>query len=341
MALELENKVRSIATDLGFDECRFSVAKEASHADRFQAWLDDGQNGDMEWMERSPERRKDPRLLLEEARTVIVLAINYYPSRSEPQPKDNLGRFAKYAWGEDYHLVVDKKLKAFAGALEEFGGKQKFYVDYGPILERDFATDSGLGWNGKSTVQIHPSLGTWFFLAELVTTLNLNPDDPIPDRCGKCTQCIDCCPTQAITSPHHLDARRCISYFTIEHKGSIPQEFREAIGDRIFGCDDCLEVCPWNRFAKASTEAKFAAREYIDMSLNEFLTLSDENFRSLFSRSPVKRIGRDRFLRNVCIALGNIGNICDIPCLERTIERENQLVSEHARWAINQIKSRS
>ena len=150
MALELENKVRSIATDLGFDECRFSVAKEASHADRFQAWLDDGQNGDMEWMERSPERRKDPRLLLEEARTVIVLAINYYPSRSEPQPKDNLGRFAKYAWGEDYHLVVDKKLKAFAGALEEFGGKQKFYVDYGPILERDFATDSGLGWNGKS-----------------------------------------------------------------------------------------------------------------------------------------------------------------------------------------------
>ena len=209
MALELKDKVRSIAKDLGFDECRFSVARKATHANQFQAWLDDGQNGDMKWMERSPERRKDPRL------------------------------------------------------------------------------------------------GTWFFLAELVTTLNLASDDPIPNRCGKCTQCIDCCPTQAITSPHHLDARRCISYFTIEHQGSIPQEFREAIGDRIFGCDDCLEVCPWNRFAKASTEVKFSAREYIDMPLKEFLDLSEENFHSLFGRSPVKRIGRDRVLRNVCIALGN------------------------------------
>ncbi|MEC9036050.1 MAG: tRNA epoxyqueuosine(34) reductase QueG [Verrucomicrobiota bacterium] len=341
MALELENKVRSIAKDLGFDECRFSLAKEASHANQFQDWLDEGKNGDMKWMERSPERRKDPRHLLKEAKTVIVLAINYYPSRSDPRSSDKLGRFAKYAWGEDYHLVVDKKLKAFSAALKDLGGEQRFYVDYGPILERDFATDSGLGWNGKSTVQIHQSLGTWFFLAELVTTLNLISDEPVPNRCGKCTQCIDICPTEAITSPHHLDARRCISYLTIEHKGSIPQEYRKAIGDRIFGCDDCLEVCPWNRFAKASNEVKFTARDYIDMSLNDFLKLSEENFRSIFSRSPVKRIGRDRFLRNVCIALGNIGDISDIQCLERVAAEENQLVSEHAKWAIEQINSRS
>ena len=178
-------------------------------------------------------------------------------------------------------------------------------------------------------------------MAELVTTLNLVSDEPVPNRCGKCTQCIDICPTQAITSPHHLDARRCISYLTIEHKGSIPQEYRKAIGDRIFGCDDCLEVCPWNRFAKASNEVKFTARDYIDMSLNDFLKLSEENFRSIFSRSPVKRIGRDRFLRNVCIALGNIGDISDIQCLERVAAEENQLVSEHAKWAIGQINSRS
>ena len=341
----LESKVRAIASGLGFDDCRFTPARRAAHADDFQSWIDAGKHGDMEWMQKSPERRKDPRLLVEGAKTVIVLALNYFPGgdsvAGNPEPGVRSGRFARYAMGSDYHLVIDKKLKAFSRELETLGGAQRFYVDYGPVLERDFATDAGLGWNGKSTVQIHPRLGTWFFLAELVTTLELQPDSPMPDRCGKCTACVDCCPTAAITSPHHLDARRCISYLTIEHRGPIPGEFREAIGDRIFGCDDCLEVCPWNRFAKASKESKFAARDFIEWPLRDFLTISGEDFRVLFRQSPVKRIGRERFLRNVCVAIGNVGDESDLPALRNAVDSEKELVAEHARWAIDRIDRRS
>ena len=341
MAMMLEEKVKLIAQDLGFDDCKFTRAKEASHSQEFQKWLDENKNGDMEWMENNPERRKDPRLLLQGASTVIVLALNYFPIDKGVSNKSGIGRFAKYAWGNDYHDVIDKKLKNFAKALEELGGEQRFYVDYGPILERDFATDAGVGWNGKSTVQIHPKLGTWFFLAELVTTLDLNPDQPMPNRCGSCTKCIDCCPTDAITAPNIMDPRRCISYFTIEHKGSIPSEFREPIGDRVFGCDDCLEVCPWNRFANASKEVKFAVREFVDMPLINFLELNESDFRDLFRKSPVKRLGRERFLRNVCIAIGNSGKEKDIPHLRKALNEESELIREHAQWAIDTIKSRS
>ena len=341
----LESKVREIASGLGFDECRFTPARRATHADEFQSWIDAGEHGDMEWMQKTPERRKDPRLLVEGASTVIVLALNYFPGREpaagNPGSGIRAGKFARYAVGSDYHLVIDKKLKVFSRELEALGGQQRFYVDYGPVLERDFATDAGLGWNGKSTMQIHPRLGTWFFLAELVTTLALQPDAPMPDRCGKCTACVDCCPTDAITSAHHLDARRCISYLTIEHQGPIPGEFREAIGDRIFGCDDCLAVCPWNRFAKASKESKFAARDYTSWPLRDFLALSDEDFRVLFSQSPVKRIGRERFLRNVCVALGNVGDESDLPALNDAVQGEKRLVAEHARWAIERINLKS
>ncbi len=340
----LESRVREIASRLGFDECRFAPARRATHADEFQSWIDAGEHGDMEWMQKTPERRKDPRLLVEGARTVIVLALNYYPGKDAPDPVPGAarsGRFARYALGTDYHLVIDKKLKAFSRQLEALGGEQRFYVDYGPVLERDFATDAGLGWSGKSTMQIHPSLGTWFFLAELVTTLALQPDSPMPDRCGKCTACVDCCPTAAITSPHHLDARRCISYLTIEHRGPIPEEFREAVGARVFGCDDCLEVCPWNRFAEASREAKFAARDYTAWPLRDFLSVSEEDFRVLFRQSPVKRIGRERFLRNVCVALGNVGDESDLPALTNALQAEGPLVGGHARWAIERIQAKA
>ncbi len=343
MPESLEERVRGIAARLGFDGCRFAAAREARHGEALQRWLDAGEHGDMAWMEKAPERRKDPRLLVEGARTVIVLALNYCPPGAGGDRSSEIevrGRFARYAWGEDYHLVIDKKLKAFARELAALGGEQRFYVDYGPVLERDFASDAGMGWNGKSTVQIHPELGTWFFLAELVTTLGLRPDRPMPDRCGKCTACIDCCPTGAITAPHHVDARRCISYLTIEHLGAIPEEFREAIGDRVFGCDDCLEVCPWNRFARASGEARFAAREFVAMPLREFLDLDETGFRELFRRSPVKRTGRERFLRNVCVALGNVGGAGDLPALQRVAEAEGELVAEHARWAIARIRGR-
>ncbi|MCP4848561.1 MAG: tRNA epoxyqueuosine(34) reductase QueG [Verrucomicrobiaceae bacterium] len=341
----LESRVREIASGLGFDDCRFTPARRATHADDFQSWIDSEKYGDMEWMQKSPERRKDPRLLVEGAKTVIVLALNYFPGGGpearSPGNGMRAGRFARYAMGSDYHLVIDKKLKAFSRELETLGGAQRFYVDYGPVLERDFATDAGLGWNGKSTMQIHPRLGTWFFLAELVTTLDLQPDAPMPDRCGKCTACVDCCPTAAITSPRHLDARRCISYLTIEHRGPIPEEFREVIGDRIFGCDDCLEVCPWNRFAKASKESKFAARDYISWPLRDFLTISGEDFRVLFRQSPVKRIGHERFLRNICVALGNVGDEADLTALRDAAQGGNPLVAEHACWAIERIVKKS
>jgi epoxyqueuosine reductase len=210
------------------------------------------------------------------------------------------------------------------------------------VLERDFATDAGLGWNGKSTVQIHRQLGTWFFLADILTTLELAPDQEFGDHCGKCTRCIDACPTQAITSPHKLDARRCISYLTIENKGPIPEEFRRAIGDRIYGCDDCLDVCPWNRFAKESREISFQARpEIFSHTLRDFLDMDEDGFRKVFAKSPIKRIKRPRFLRNVCVALGNKGTTADLPALEITAADPDPLISEHAEWAIEEIKSRT
>ena len=250
-------------------------------------------------------------------------------------------RIARYAWNDDYHDLIERRLREFDARMQSLGGTQRFYVDTGPVLERDFASDAGLGWNGKSTLQIHRRLGTWFFLAELLTTLDLPPDEPFGDHCGKCTACITACPTQAITAPRTVDARRCISYLTIEHKGPIPEEFREAIGDRIYGCDDCLDACPWNRFAVESREISFHARAAVfEKRPRDFLYLDDEAFRALFARSPVKRIKRPRFLRNVCVALGNTGTRDDLPALERAAADPDPLVSEHAAWAIGKIHER-
>jgi epoxyqueuosine reductase len=208
------------------------------------------------------------------------------------------------------------------------------------VLERDFGALSGAGWHGKSTMLIHPKLGTWFFLAEILTTLELPADDPLPDRCGSCTRCLAACPTGALIDAHKLDARRCISYLTIELKGSIPLEMRPLIGDRIYGCDDCLEACPWNRFATESREIAFAARPFLDMSLRDLLRLDEDGFRALFRKSPIKRIKRRGFLRNVCVALGNVGTLADLPALEAAAADPEPLIAEHAHWAICQIKAR-
>jgi epoxyqueuosine reductase len=332
--------IKSWAAELGFDDCRIARAAEATHAEDFRRWLADGNHAEMAWMERTPERRCDPREVLPGCRSLICLAMNYFPGDS-PFPQNHPGgyRIARYAWNEDYHDLIDLRLKEFVGKLSSLGGNHKPYVDTGPVLERDFATDAGLGWNGKSTLQIHRRLGTWFFLAEILTTLDLTPDPPFGDHCGKCTRCITACPTQAITAPHRLDARRCISYLTIEHKGAIPEEFSEAIGDRIYGCDDCLDACPWNRFAETSREASFHARERVFTNrLRDFLDLDDEAFRSLFAKSPIKRIKRARFLRNVCIALGNTGSQGDLPALERAAADPDPLISEHAAWALGKIR---
>ena len=337
-----EAQVKHWAAEAGFDDCRFAKAGTASHAKEFLDWIELGKHGEMAWLERNLHRRCDPREVLPGCRTVICLALNYFPGNN-PFPENHPGgyRIARYAWNNDYHDLIEKKLRELDQKLQTLGGTQKFYVDTGPVLERDFASDAGLGWNGKSTMQIHRRLGTWFFLADILTTLDLTPDAPIRDHCGSCTRCMTACPTQAITAPRQLDARRCVSYLTIEHKGPIPHEFRRAIGNRIYGCDDCLQACPWNRFASTSSEASFHARESVfSMQMRDFLSLTDESFRALFAKSPIKRIKRPAFLRNVCVALGNTGTADDLPALRQAAQDPHPLVAEHALWAIAEIENR-
>jgi epoxyqueuosine reductase len=336
--ITLAAEIRAQATACGFDICRFAKARRATHADAYLEWVAEGQHGDMAWMERNQDRRCDPREVLPGCATVICLGLNYFPGES---PGHDDYRIARYAWNDDYHDGIGERLKKLDAYLQTLGGTQRYYVDTGPVLERDFATDAGLGWNGKSTVQIHRQFGTWLFLAEILTTLAIPADEPFGDHCGKCTRCLDACPTQAIVSPHRVDARRCISYLTIENKESIPLEFRRAIGHRIYGCDDCLTACPWNRFAQISNEIQFHAREEVFRhSLRDFLSFDDETFRRVFAKSPIKRIKRHRFLRNVCVALGNTGTSDDLPALQRTAEDEDPVIAEHALWAVGEIEER-
>jgi epoxyqueuosine reductase len=334
----IKKRIVSQAVSLGFDSCRIARAVPPQHAEEFRDWLREGAAGEMEWMERGAEKRCDPQQVLASARSVIVVALNYWQGPDTAMP--NAGRIARYAWGDDYHDLMLQKLEKLSGFLTELGGIQKCYVDTGPILERDHAAEAGLGWHGKSTMLIDPKLGTWFFLGEILTTLDLPVDTPQQPRCGSCRRCITACPTGAITEPHRLDARRCISYLTIELKGSIPLELRPLIGDRIYGCDDCLDACPWNRFAAVSREAAFVAGPAIGMPLREYLALDDAGFRELFRHSPIKRIKRRGFLRNVCVALGNVGDEGDLLALERAATDPEPLIAEHAAWAIRQISAR-
>ena len=340
---ELKQRLVSFAREIGFDSCRVAACGSAPHAEAFRNWLNEDGHGEMGYMERGEEKRCDPKKVLPDARSIVVLAKNYFQGgavhRNAATAKT--GRIARYAWGDDYHDLIERGLDKIDEFLREFGGQQKCYVDTGPVLERDHAAEAGIGWHGKSTMLIDEQLGTWFFLAEVLTTLELPPDEPVPDRCGTCERCIKACPTGAITAPHRLDARRCISYLTIELKGSIPLELRPLIGNRIFGCDDCLDACPWNRFAQVSREAAFSARpSTVGMPLRDYLSLSDDEFRVLFRNSPIKRIKRRGFLRNVCIALGNVGDLSDLAALERATADSERLIAEHAKWAIHQIRSR-
>ena len=338
----MKAELATLAQQLGFDVCRIAACVAPPHAAEFRAWLADGRAGEMAWLERNEHRRTDPQQVLPGARSVVVLAMNYWNDERRMTNDGAHGRIAQYAWGDDYHDVIEKKLRALDEWLTARGGRQRCYVDTGPVLERDLAAVAGAGWQGKSTMLIHPKLGTWFFLAEILTTLDFEPDAPMGDHCGKCTRCIDACPTGAITAPRQLDARRCISYLTIENKGAIPEEFREAMGDRIYGCDDCLTACPWNRFAQASRETSFAAREYVHgWALRDFLALDDDAFRQLFRKSPIKRIKRRGFLRNVCVALGNIGTPEDLPALEKAAQDPEPLIAEHAQWAVARIRARN
>jgi epoxyqueuosine reductase len=341
-AAALKQSIVSHAAELGLDSCRVARATAPAHAEEFRGWLRDGAAGEMAWMGRGAEKRCDPQQVLPGAQSIIMVALNYWQGPAPASSGTGLrGRIARYAWGDDYHEVLLAKLNELSAFLAGLGGKQKVYVDTGPILERDYADEAGVGWHGKSTMLVDSKLGTWFFLGEILTTLDLPADERQPPRCGSCQRCITACPTGAITEPHRLDARRCISYLTIELKGPIPVELRQLIGDRIYGCDDCLDACPWNRFAATAREAAFTARPAVAMELRDYLRLDDAAFRDLFRGSPIKRIKRRGFLRNVCVALGNVGNEDDLAALERAARDPEPLIAEHAAWAIRQIHGRS
>lgn len=355
-SVDTRSRVVALARKLGFGLCRFARAETPQHAAEFRDWLDRGDAGEMDYLARNSERRCDPRQILPDAKTVIVLALNYFQGARQADfaaagvPAANgaagtaasTGRIARYAWGDDYHTLIEKKLVVIDQFLRHRGGRQKCYVDTGPMLERDHAAAAGIGWHGKSTMLLNREFGTWLLLAEILTSLEFAPDTVEKNYCGRCTRCIDACPTGAITAPHQVDARRCISYLTIELKGSIPIELRPLIGDRIYGCDDCLDACPWNRFAKASREMAFAMRPEMEaMKLRDYLGVDEDKFRRLFSNSPIKRAKRRGLLRNVCVALGNVGTADDLPALEKARVDSEPLIAEHAQWAIDRINQRA
>jgi epoxyqueuosine reductase len=329
--------LKARARELGLDVCGVTSADPARHAAFYRQWTAEGQAGEMQWLAREPERRGDPRLVLPGARSIIVAGMNYW----QPQPKGR-GRIARYALGEDYHHILLEKLEALAAEMTAAGAQAKVYVDTGPVLEKPLAERAGIGWQGKSTMLIHKKMGPWLVLGEILTTLELEPDAPERDHCGSCSRCITACPTGAITAPYQLDARRCIAYLTIELKGPIPEELRPLIGDRVYGCDECLDVCPWNRFAQTTREARFLApenREERDQ-LHTLLEMTQAEFKRRFAQSPILRVKRRGLLRNVCVVLGNIGTADDLPALEKAARHEEPLVREHAAWAIAQIEAR-
>ena len=295
----------------------------------------------MTWMETTAERRSNPEKLWSEARSVIVLGVNYTPANN---PLDHLARktegtISVYAQGADYHDVIKKRLKSLASWIaNSFGGEVKVFVDTAPVMEKPLAQNANIGWQGKHTNLVSREFGSWLFLGSIFTTLELEPDARHEDHCGSCRNCLDICPTKAFPAPYKIDARRCISYLTIEHKDHIAAEFRVAIGNRIYGCDDCLAVCPWNKFAAAAHEIAFAPRvELADRPLAELAALDDANFRALFRGSPVKRISRDRFVRNVLIAIGNSGDATLAAVAEARLADMSPLVRAMAIWALGRL----
>jgi epoxyqueuosine reductase len=331
--------IRAAARAEGFDVVRFVRAEAPGDTARhLGTFLDEGRHGDMSWLANNPDRRADPLTLWPEAKSIIVLGLNYGPGEMHAIPPER-GAISVYAQGDDYHDVIKGKLKKLASALAlEHGVDVKVFVDTAPVMEKPLAQAAGVGWQGKHTNLVSRELGSWLFLGSIFTTLDIPPDEPEADHCGQCRRCLDACPTDAFTGPYEIDARRCISYLTIEHKGSIPLEFREAIGNRIYGCDDCLAVCPWNKFAEVSHEARLHARaELKQPRLADLAGLDDAAFRALFRGSPIKRIGRDRFIRNVLIAIGNSGDAALIADAERLRDDPSPLVREMAQWALERL----
>jgi epoxyqueuosine reductase len=309
--------------------------------ERFAAFLNDGAHGDMDWLARAPERRVDPRVLWGEVRSIVMLGLNYGPA-GDPLAvlgAPTRGAISVYAQGDDYHDLIKSRLKAIARALiAEAGGDAKVFVDTAAVMEKPLAAAAGLGWQGKHTNLVSRQFGSWLFLGAIFTTLELAPDDAETDHCGSCRACLDVCPTAAFPAPYRLDARRCISYLTIEHRGPIPRELRPLIANRIYGCDDCLAVCPWNKYARAGREQKLAARDTLQApALADLARLDDAAFRALFAKSPVKRTGRDRFVRNVLTAIGNSADRSLADEAERLLADPSPLVRGAAVWALGRL----
>jgi epoxyqueuosine reductase len=313
----------------------------AGAAERLQAFLDDGSHGDMDWLANDPQRRAHPKVLWGDVRSVIMLGVNYGPDENPLSilEQTTRGAISVYARGDDYHDPIKKRLKTLARwLLAHAGGDVKVFVDTAAVMEKPLAHAAGLGWQGKHTNLVSREYGSWLFLGAILTTLDLPRDSDGGSHCGSCRKCLDACPTNAFPAPYQLDARRCISYLTIEHKGPIPHEFRAAMGNRIYGCDDCLAVCPWNKFAQEGHEAKLKAREELRApSLAELSQLDDASFRALFTKSPIKRIGRDRFIRNVLIAIGNSGDATLASNARHLLGDANPLVRGAAVWALSRL----
>ena len=295
----------------------------------------------MDWLETKKERRKSPKKLWNDVESIIMLGMNYGPDHDplENIKHKNTGNISVYARGDDYHDIIKKKLKILGRWLiQEIESEIKVFVDTAPVMEKHLAQKAGIGWQGKHTNLVSREFGSWLFLGSIYTNIIIEPDQEELDHCGNCNSCVDICPTQAFQEPYKLDARKCISYLTIEHKGVIPRNLRSKIGNRIYGCDDCLAVCPWNKFAKESNEMKFSSKHNEkSLSLNELSLLNDKDFRLMFSKSPIKRIGRNRFLRNVLIALGNAKSHNSVSYIKRNLKDESPIVRGAAVWAINQI----
>ena len=340
--MDAADAISEKALSLGFDAVGFAAA-ELGHEtrQRLADFLAEGHHGEMTWMADRAEQRADPQALWPEARSVICLGLSYAPD-DDPlavlEQKDR-GGISVYARNRDYHDIVKGMLKHLAQFIaSRFGEDVKVFVDTAPVMEKPLSQQAGLGWQGKHTNLVSRTHGSWLFLGEIYTTLELQPSGSHPDRCGTCTRCLDACPTAAFPAPYQLDARRCIAYLTIEHAGPIPEEFREAIGNRIYGCDDCLAVCPWNRFAATTRQAKLMAREDLNAPhLANLATLDDAGFRAMFVGSPIKRIGRDRFVRNVLIAIGNSGLAELRPAASPLVADANPVVAEAAAWALAKL----
>lgn len=338
----LADRVKSLALEAGFTEARVTRADEAWEAeDRLRSFVGEGRHGTMAWMEETLERRVRPTSMWPEAKSAVVVGLDYGPDRDplEILERKDEAAISVYAQNKDYHDLIKKRLKRFARTFhEETGQAVKVFVDTAPLMEKPLAHKSGLGWQGKHTNLVSRRHGSWLFLGVMLTEAELAPDDPETDHCGSCRACLDICPTNAFPAPYQIDARRCISYLTIEHKGPIPREFREPMGNRIYGCDDCLAVCPWNKFARVTEETAFHPREALKgPKLAELAGLDDAAFREYFRGSPIKRIGRDRFVRNVLIALGNAQDSRLAEAVTPRLDDDSALVRGAAVWALSRL----